>query len=323
MLDYRVRHSGWRAGSEATRKVLTCVQGRVARQRPHGATPTSRAAPAGASGWWDWKPVQHALHYLWMTGRSPSTRGAISRSAIDLVERAMPAVAGMDAVPPRVPPLAPRALAPRDGGRHRDRLRLPHLPAFGPGARREALRAMLERGEVREIGVEGKTARWFALARDLPALARGRGAAPVARHDAPRRRSIRSSGIAAERPAVRLRLPDRGLHARAPSACTATTRCRSSTTAGSSGASTPRPTAPSADWRCVTSISSRGWRRTAPRRPAWGAVDQDAALAGVADALCSLATFVAGDETLLRRVTPHRWRAPLARALRERPAPPK
>ena len=27
-----------------------------------------RSALAGRSAWWDWNPVQHALHYLWMTG---------------------------------------------------------------------------------------------------------------------------------------------------------------------------------------------------------------------------------------------------------------
>ena len=46
-----------------------------------------------------------------------------------------------------------------------------------------------------------------------------------------------------------------------------------------------------------------------------GIVDVDAALAGVGDALRSLATFVSGDEIALRRVTPHRLRAPLSRAL--------
>jgi hypothetical protein len=45
-------------------------------------------------------------------------------------------------------------------------------------------------------------------------------------------------------------------------------------------------------------------------------LDQEQALTGVAEALSSLATFVGGDDVRLRRVTPHRLRAPLARALR-------
>src|SRR4029450_4940072 len=53
------------------------------------------------------------------------------------------------------------------------------FPRFLPGARRAALRAMLERGEVTEIEVEGAPGRWLALTRDLPALARAdRATAP-------------------------------------------------------------------------------------------------------------------------------------------------
>ena len=48
-----------------------------------------------------------------------------------------------------------------------------------------------------------------------------------------------------------------------------------------------------------------------------GRLDLDEALAGVAEALSSLATFVGGEELELRRVTPRRLRGPLARALRQ------
>jgi len=46
-----------------------------------------------------------------------------------------------------------------------------------------------------------------------------------------------------------------------------------------------------------------------------GSVDQDAALAGVAEAIASLGIFVAGDAVSLGRVTPRRLRGPLRRAL--------
>jgi uncharacterized protein YcaQ len=49
-----------------------------------------------------------------------------------------------------------------------------------------------------------------------------------------------------------------------------------------------------------------------------GGGDQDEALQGLAAALRSLAAFVNGDELVLRRVTPHRLRAPLARAIQSR-----
>ena len=54
--------------------------------------------------------------------------------------------------------------------------------------------------------------------------------------------------------------------------------------------------------------------RTAPGGE--NAIDQAEAIAGVAEALHSLGTFVGADKIALRRVTPHRLRAPLARALR-------
>jgi hypothetical protein len=45
------------------------------------------------------------------------------------------------------------------------------------------------------------------------------------------------------------------------------------------------------------------------------------AIAGVAGALSSLGVFVGADEVHVRRVTPGRLRAPLARQLREARAP--
>jgi hypothetical protein len=45
-------------------------------------------------------------------------------------------------------------------------------------------------------------------------------------------------------------------------------------------------------------------------------VDTDGLLAGLADACASLGRFVGADELIVRRVTPGRLRAPLARALR-------
>jgi hypothetical protein len=54
----------------------------------------------------------------------------------------------------------------------------------------------------------------------------------------------------------------------------------------------------------------------APPAAAWGRIDQDAALAGVADALGSLARFAGADRVHLGRVVPRRLRSPLARALR-------
>ena len=52
-----------------------------------------------------------------------------------------------------------------------------------------------------------------------------------------------------------------------------------------------------------------------PPAATWGRVDRDAAFAGIAQALRSLATFVGAERVTLGRVTPSRLAAPLKRAL--------
>jgi uncharacterized protein YcaQ len=71
----------------------------------------------------------------------------------------------------------------------------------------------------------------------------------------------------------------------------------------------------------VRGIHFERWFATggAPPAAAWGPVDQDAALAGMADALWSLARFAGADRVDLGRVVPRRLRSPLARALRAGP----
>src|SRR5438128_5147577 len=51
----------------------------------------------GGAGWWNWKPVQHALHYLWMSGALAIHSRRHFHKRFDLLERAMPAAAA-DAV---------------------------------------------------------------------------------------------------------------------------------------------------------------------------------------------------------------------------------
>ena len=76
----------------------------------------------------------------------------------------------------------------------------------------------------------------------------------------------------------------------------------------------------------VRNVHFERWFATGGEPPAasWGAIEQDAALAGVADALWSLAQFTGADRVTLARVVPGRLRAPLARMLRAGPrtAPP-
>ncbi|HEV8586166.1 MAG TPA: crosslink repair DNA glycosylase YcaQ family protein, partial [Methylomirabilota bacterium] len=58
------------------------------------------------------------------------------------------------------------------------------------------------------------------------------------------------------------------------------------------------------------------WFASAQPLAGWGRVDQDEALAGLGEALGSLATFVGAAEVALSRVTPRQLQAPLGRMLR-------
>ena len=58
----------------------------------------------------------------------------------------------------------------------------------------------------------------------------------------------------------------------------------------------------------------------APPGAAWGEVDRDAALTGLAGALADLAAHVGASRVQLGRVTPAKLRAPLARALSGAPS---
>src|SRR3989442_141592 len=65
----------------------------------------------------------------------------------------------------------------------------------------------------------------------------------------------------------------------------------------------------------VRHVHFEPWFASAQVSPAgWGRVDQDEALAGLAEALGSLAAFVGAAEVEIGRVTPRRLRAPLVRS---------
>jgi uncharacterized protein YcaQ len=189
------------------------------------------------------------------------------------------------------------------------------FPRSGPGVRRAALRAMLERGEVTQVEVEGRPGRWLALTRDLPALGRA-ARAPAASGTtllAPfdsllwfRGRVSRLFGFD-----YRIEVYTPG-HQRVHGYYTLPI-LHGGHLIGRVDAKTHR-----AERRLeVRHVHFEPWFAGAAAPPTGGErLNQDAGLAGVADALRSLGAFVAGDAVTLGRVTPRRLRAPLARALR-------
>ena len=319
MLDYRVQHTGWSGWLQRNARMLKAVRAAIETNGPMAGGEFDRGRPAGGrGGWWDWRPVQHALHYLWMTGALTVHSRQHFQKRFDLWERALPDTLGIDPVSPAqfVRWHVERSLAAMGAATETDLARYLTFPRFAPGQRRAALRALVESGEVVEVTVEGTTARWFAVARDLPALGRAaalstRGTTLLSPFDSllwHRDRVARLFGfdyrIEVYTPAVQrvhgyYTLPI--LH--------------DGRFIGRVDAKTRR-----AEGRLeIRHVHFEGWfSGGAPPPLGRDRLDRDAALAGLSDALGSLATFVGAADIRLGRVTPGRLRSPLAQALRQR-----
>ena len=238
MLDYSIKHRGWAELAQKNRRVLRVGGGGDRASAGRSATPTSRSRRRRrrAAGWWNWKPAAHALDYLWMSGRTL----VHSRRALPEALRPRRARAAGRSRGSRRSSAAEfrrwhlrRSLRAMGAATETDLRMYLTLPAHRrppSGGARCARRSTS--GEVVEIAVAGAAARWYALAADLPALgARPARRMPAPRHDAPLALRLVPLAPRAHAPPLRLRLSHRGLHAGPRARATATTRCRSSTTA--------------------------------------------------------------------------------------------
>jgi len=319
MLDYRIRHTGWSDLIRRNPKMLGDVKAAVAAKGPMGHADFERRRPSGRGGWWSWRPVQHALHYLWMTGALTIHSRRHFNKRFDLFERAIPAVLDCQTVSPEEFQRwhLERSLHAMGAATEPDLSGYLTFPRFQPGARRNALRAMIERGEVAEIEVEGSRHRWLLLTRDLPALARQRSRTPSAARGTTllspfdsllwyRDRVKRLFGLD-----YRIEVYTPG-HKRVHGYYTLPI-LHQGHLIGRVDAKAHRP-----ERRLeVRHAHFEPWFATMGTPPGGkDPVDQGEAIAGLAEALRSLGAFVGGDEIALRRVTPQRLRVPLARALR-------
>jgi hypothetical protein len=320
MLDYRLRHTGWSTWLRRNRRALETVREAIRANGPLGSADFAHRRPPGGGGWWSWKPAQHALHYLWMTGALAVHSRRHFHKRFDLAERAIPALLQQDAVSSEAFRRwhVERSLHAMGAATETDLARYLTFPRFPSGVRRAALRALRDRGEVAEVAVEGTRERWLALARDLPVLER----------------------------ASRSRRPSRGTTLLSPFDSLLWHRERVARLFGFDyriEVYTPGPrrahgyyTLPILhDGHLVGRLDAKA-ERTArrllvrrvhfepwfaggagPPAAARAVVDRDAGLAGLAGALRSLAGFVGAERVSLGRVVPGRLRAPLARALRD------
>ncbi|MBI5211215.1 MAG: YcaQ family DNA glycosylase [Elusimicrobia bacterium] len=172
MVDYRAAHTGWSSWLKANSKVLAEVESVVAAKGPvTAAVFAERRGRGKSSGWWDWKPGHHALHFLWMTGKVAVHSRPHFRKRYDLSAR----VADLDAVDPLSASEFRRwhvrqSLRAMGAATAKDLAAYLSFPRFSPGDRRKALASMVESGEVAAVEVRGLAGEWFALREDLPAL---------------------------------------------------------------------------------------------------------------------------------------------------------
>jgi uncharacterized protein YcaQ len=318
MLDYRVRHTGWSDWLRRNPKLLRRVKTAVAANGPIGSADFEGRRPSSGDGWWSWRPVQHALHYLWMTGALTVHSRRHFHKRFDLLERAIPGVHDSETVSPEEFRRwhLERSLHAMGAASEPDLGGYLTFPRFRPGARLATLRDMIERGEVTEIEVEGSKSRWLALTRDLLTLARAgrapspsRGTTLLAPFDSLlwyRDRVTRLFGFN-----YRIEVYTPG-HQRVHGYYTLPI-LHHGHLIGRVDAKAHR-----VERRLeVRHAHFEAWFATSSAPPGGTArLDQDETIAGLTEALRSLSAFVGGDQIALRRVTPQRLRAPLARALR-------
>jgi len=320
MLDYSVRNRAWGAWLQKNRRVLRAVEDAIADGGPLGSADFGhRRAPGSAGGWWNWKPAAHALDYLWMSGRTLVHSRSHFRKRFDLCERVMPGAAASE-------PLTRegfrrwhlrQSLRALGAARETDLRMYLTFPRVEAAERRQALRAALEAREVVEVGLEGERGRFFALAEDLPALAAaGRKRRPAAGTTL---LSPFDSFLWHRDRTRRLFGYDYTLEVYTPGH--KRVHGYYSLPIFHDGQLVGRldPKAHRAERRLeVRAVHFEPWFANGDRPPAasWGQVDQDAALAGVGEALRSLATFVGAEDVTLGRVTPVALAPALRRAVK-------
>jgi len=188
------------------------------------------------------------------------------------------------------------------------------FPRFAPGVRRRALHAMLSAGEVSEIAVEGSSARWLVLRRDVKALER------ATESDAPSRGSTLlapfDSVLWYRERAARLFGFDYRIEVYTPPAKRvhgyySLPILHDGRLIGRVDAKAHR-----AERRLeVRHVHFEPWFAAGRPSPVdRGRLDRDQALAGLRESLASLAEFVGADDVSVSRVTPRRLEAALRKS---------
>lgn len=308
-----------RHGDPETTMPIVEVERRITEAGVLGNADFERAAGEKAGGWWTWKPAQHALEYLWKSGRIGVHSRVHFQKRYALMDRVLPQ-ARATAPLPREQILRQRLLKSLGamGAATVDDL---HgywtWPRFPVPEQRAALSGLVREGEIVELGVEGSRRPWFARTADMAALERAarvrrpsRGTTLLCPFDSflwHRERVHRLWGYFYR---IEIYVPG---HLRTHGYYTLPL-LHEGQLIGRVDLKNDRPN------RVLEAkhVHLEPWfvRGEAPPAASWGALDRDAALAGLAESLGSLATFLGAEHVRLGRVSPARWKPDVARALR-------
>jgi uncharacterized protein len=326
MLDYRTHHTGWSRFLRKHESMVAGLEAAIRERGPLGNADFARPKPNSKPGWWSWRPSTQALHYMWMSGRTGVHSRRHFQKRFDLMERVLPQFATIETLERDAFAHwhVAKSLHAMGAATERDLHWYLTFPRTKATKRRQTIAKVLRSGDAREIAIEGSSARWIALERDLEALTRAanrpagtppsRGTALLAPFDSFLWYRDRTSRLFDFDYTIEVYVPG---HKRVHGYYSLPI-LHDGRLIGRLDAKTHRDQR----WLEVRHVHFETWfaKGTAAPIPHWGDVARDAALTGIARALRSLAAFVGADRVTIVRTTPAKLRAPLARALKAAPA---
>ena len=321
MLDtpkrFERRHRGW---LRKQRDMIAEVDRTIAERGPLGNADFSHSKkPGDRGGWWSWRPSTHALDYLVKAGRI----GVHSRVHFHKRYASMPEVL------PRLAATEPlslermyrerltRSLAAMGAASMLDLRAYWTWPMWPMPEQRATLKQLVDEGVVSELKVEREKSPWFALTKDLPALAAAgrrraasRGTTLLSPFDSFMWHRERVHGLWRYFYRIEIYVPG---HKRQHGYYSLPV-LHDGQLVGRVDLKTHRE-------RGVLEARHAHFEPwfaagSPPPGVSWGAIDRDAALAGIGEALHSLARHVGVERVHVARATPARLKPALVRAVR-------
>ena len=313
---FRRRYPGW---LRKHRDMIAAVEQAVTERGPLGNADFERPSHMGkGAGWWSWKPATHALDYLWKAGRIGIHSRVNFHKRFAIMSRVLPAFTDTPALPleQAMRERLLRSLSALGAASGDDLARYWTWPQWKAPAQRAVLRALVDEGLVREVNVEGERNPWFARAGDVSLLqkasrkrAPSTGTTLLAPFDSflwHRERVHRLWGYFYR---IEIYVPghkrEHGYYS--------LPLLHDGHLIGRVDLKTHRE----ASVLEARHVHFEPWFAAGDAAPGvtWGDIDREAAFAGLANALRSLAAHVGVQRVKLGRVTPAKFKPSLARAL--------